>query len=92
MNRKLLRLVVAMTAATIGVLAVGAAQAQGPVGQGAPDATAFVCPVLGGQAGENENLNAHHFVAIGEGDHTVLGPNVSVPEHATNANGTGSPR
>ncbi len=77
--------------AVVGSMAMfGVAQAEeGPVGKGNPDATAFVCPVLGGQAGENGN--AQKIVQIGEGDYSVLGPNVAVPEHATNDNGAGTP-
>jgi len=49
----------------------------------------FVCPVFNSDSavGEN-NPNA---VQIGGGDYTVVGPNVSVPVHATNDNGAGSP-
>lgn len=82
-----IRALVAATAAAGGIAVLGVAQAQGPVGKGNPDADAFVCPVLGGQAGEQ----GHEFVAIGEGDYTVLGPNVKVPDHATNDDGSGSP-
>jgi hypothetical protein len=59
----------------------------------APDKVdAFVCPVLGGQAGgEQGNSNPGIFVTIGDGDTTILGPEVSVPIHATNENGAGSP-
>jgi hypothetical protein len=56
----------------------------------APETTdGFVCPVFndGSAAGEH-NPNA---VQIGGGDYTVIGPNVSVPIHATNGNGAGSP-
>ncbi|MBE0611436.1 MAG: hypothetical protein IH609_18790 [Dehalococcoidia bacterium] len=81
------RSLVAAVAAVSSIGVLGVAQAQGPVGKGNPDADAFVCPVLGGQAGEH----GHAFVAIGEGDYTVLGPNVKVPDHATNNDGAGSP-
>src|SRR3989344_8017018 len=49
----------------------------------------FICPVFNdnSQAGTS-NPNA---VPIGGGDYTILGPNVSVPIHATNQNGAGSP-
>ena len=49
----------------------------------------FICPVLGGHAGENEN--GHQFAFTGGGFYTVLGPYVSVPIHATNDNGAGNP-
>ena len=60
----------------------------------------FVCPVLGGKAGENPNSpwqNVNHqwynikFKTIFDGDQTVIGPPVNVPEHATNNNGAGAP-
>ena len=59
----------------------------------APDKVdAFVCPVLGGQAGgEQGNSDPVIFVDISGGDTTILGPEVSVPIHATNDNGAGSP-
>lgn len=81
------RTLVAAVAAVGSVAALGVAHAQGPVGKGNPDADAFVCPVLGGHAGEQ----GHEFVQIGEGDYTVLGPNVKVPDLATNDDGAGSP-
>ena len=53
---------------------------------------AFVCPVLGGQAGgEQGNSDVEKFVGISDGDTTILGPEVSVPIQATNDNGAGSP-
>ncbi|MGE0600584.1 MAG: hypothetical protein AB7P41_14190 [Dehalococcoidia bacterium] len=82
-----IRVLVAAAAATGSIAVLGAAHAQGPVGQGNPDADAFACPVLGGHAGER----GHEFVEIGEGGYTVLGPNVKVPDHATNNDGAGSP-
>lgn len=48
----------------------------------------FVCPVFNSSAVGEHNPNA---VPIGGGDYTVLGPNVSVPVNATNADGAGSP-
>ena len=52
----------------------------------------FVCPVLGGEAGQEQGNSAPEpFVSISGGDITVIGPDVSVPEHATNDNGAGSP-
>ena len=52
----------------------------------------FVCPVLGGQAGEDHgNSSPEPIVEIGGDDSSVLGPDVSVPIHATNDNGTGDP-
>jgi len=51
----------------------------------------FVCPVLGGQAGEHGNTEATPIVGIANGDYTVGGPDVTVPVHATNDDGAGSP-
>jgi hypothetical protein len=47
----------------------------------------FVCPVLSSTVG-GHNPNA---VLIGGGDYSVIGPNVSVPLQATNADGAGTP-
>ena len=59
----------------------------------APEKTdGFVCPVLGGQAGgDHGNSAPQKFVTLPGGDTTVIGPNVSVPVHATNDNGKGTP-
>ena len=52
----------------------------------------FVCPVLGGQAGEQHgNSNPSKIVPIGPDDYTVPGPVVKVPVHATNDDGSGTP-
>ena len=52
----------------------------------------FVCPVLGGQAGgDHGNSNPTPISPIADGDYTVGGPDVSVPQHATNGDGAGSP-
>jgi hypothetical protein len=55
-----------------------------------PDFTdGFICPVLGGQAGEHGKA-----VVIEQppgGFYTVIGPEVHVPVHATNGDGAGSP-
>ena len=42
----------------------------------------FVCPILGGKAGENGK--SQKIAQLPNGDYTVVGPDVSVPEHATN--------
>jgi hypothetical protein len=42
----------------------------------------FVCPVLGGKAGMNGKSGK--IQGIAGGYYTVVGPDVSVPEHATN--------
>ena len=52
----------------------------------------FVCPVLGGQAGEEHGKSSpNRIIQIGGGDYSVVGPNVSVPVHATNDDGAGTP-
>ena len=48
----------------------------------------FVCPVISTDAVLNSVNGAG---PIGEGDYTILGPNVSIPLHATNGDGAGSP-
>ncbi|MDH5378649.1 MAG: hypothetical protein OEX00_10025 [Gammaproteobacteria bacterium] len=47
---------------------------------------AFVCPVISTDA----VLNAKNGIEI-NGAYSILGPDVSVPVHATNGDGTGSP-
>ena len=47
----------------------------------------FVCPVIS----TDSVLNSPKGMAIGEGHYTIIGPNVSIPLHATNANGAGTP-
>lgn len=48
----------------------------------------FVCPVFKSDAVGLHNPNAQ---PIADGDYTIVGPDVSVPIHATNGNGAGSP-
>ncbi|MBD3207268.1 hypothetical protein GF319_13135 [Candidatus Bathyarchaeota archaeon] len=48
----------------------------------------FVCPVIDFKKTPNENTP---FVEIGEGHYSVIGPDVRVPVHATNGDGTGVP-
>ena len=46
---------------------------------------AFVCPVLGGNAGMHGNSSVLTNISDGNPPfYTVVGPNVSVPKHATN--------
>jgi len=47
----------------------------------------FVCPVISTDA----VLNSPNGVAIAGGDYTIAGPDVSIPLHATNGGGAGSP-
>ena len=51
-------------------------------------AAGFVCPVFNADAVGAHNPNA---VGIGGGDYSIIGPDVSVPEHATNGDGAGTP-
>ncbi len=51
--------------------------------------TGFICPVLGGHAGENGTSDA--FAVPPGGFYTVIGPEVTVPILATNDDGDGSP-
>lgn len=49
----------------------------------------FVCPVFNSNSAVGEhNPNA---VQIGGGDYSVIGPDVTVPLHATNGDGAGTP-
>ena len=54
---------------------------------------AFVCHVLGGEVGENGNADV--FTVIGGGDVTIIATSpddpISVPVHATNDDGAGTP-
>ena len=47
----------------------------------------FVCPVITTAA----VLNSPNAQPIGEGHYSVIGPNVTIPIHATNGNGAGTP-
>ena len=55
---------------------------------GPPDKTdGFVCPVI-----KTENvMHSPKAQAIGGGHYTIIGPNVHIPIHATNGDGTGTP-
>ena len=66
-----------------------AAATTGVASANMPDpAEGFICPVLGGQAGENGNANG---ITVTPNFSTVIGPEVVVPSHATNLDGAGSP-
>ncbi|MEJ2440521.1 MAG: hypothetical protein P8047_04150 [Gammaproteobacteria bacterium] len=54
---------------------------------GVETVSGFVCPVISTDA----VLNSPKGAAIAGGDYTIAGPDVSVPLHATNGDGTGSP-
>ena len=52
----------------------------------------FVCPVLGGHAGEGQGKSSPDpIVMIPSGSASVLGQNVTVPTLATNDDGAGTP-
>ena len=52
----------------------------------------FVCPVLGGQAGDGQgNSDPDPIVNIPSGADSVIGPDVTVPKHATNDEGESTP-
>ncbi len=70
----------AFIASSLAVLALGPA-----AGVARAD---FVCPILPISAKAAENGK---FTQLPNGDYTIIGPNVSVPDHATNQNGAGSP-
>ena len=88
MRRTILRTTFLGSALAASALGLGVAQASGE-GAGNPDANSFVCPVLGGQAGDHGKSGAIGELPGGEG--TLIGPNVKVPMHATNDDGAGSP-
>lgn len=48
----------------------------------------FVCPVFNSDAVGQHNPNA---VQISNGDYTIIGPDVNVPDRATNMDGSGNP-
>jgi len=80
-----------MTVSKAGLVILAAALAAPGIGWAEPvvKTDGFVCPVFNkdSQAGA-KNPNA---VAIGGGDSTIIGPKVSVPAHATNGDGAGTP-
>lgn len=84
---KLIRVALVLTA--LSALTATTAFAAGPVEK---SDTAFVCPVLGGQAGmDHGQSSGGPITELPTGNYTVGGPDVSVPLHATNGDGAGSP-
>ena len=86
---KLARILLVICLVFIGLVATTGAALAAP-----PEKTdGFICPVLGGKAGENGMANGITKPADSGFDFaTVVGPNVSVPIHATNGgNGTNNP-
>jgi hypothetical protein len=63
------------------------AQMDGVTAGGVETVEGFVCPVFNDEAiGITNNPNA---VLIGEGDYSIIGPEVTVPARATNGGGSG---
>lgn len=76
-----------MRKVTIFALALAFALSAAPVLAAVEKTEGFVCPVIKTDA----VLNSPKGMAIGEGHYTIIGPNVSVPVHATNGDGAGTP-
>lgn len=51
----------------------------------------FVCPVLPISEQGAAHNKAPAFQQIGGGDYSIIGPDVTVPVHATNQDGAGDP-
>lgn len=68
-------------------VALSDAQLDAVAAGGVETVSGFVCPVISTSA----VLNSPNGRMIAGGDYTILGPDVSVPLHATNAGGAGSP-
>ncbi|MDZ7751987.1 MAG: hypothetical protein U5S82_10045 [Gammaproteobacteria bacterium] len=83
-------------AVAAGLLATGAyaapvalsnAQMDGVAAGGVETTDGFVCPVIT----TDGVLNSPKGAMIGEGHYTIIGPDVTVPVHATNGDGAGTP-
>lgn len=68
-------------------VSLSAAQMDSVAAGGVEQVDGFVCPVIT----TDGVLNSPNGVAIAGGHYTIAGPDVSVPVHATNGAGTGSP-
>lgn len=68
-------------------LSLSDAQMDSVAAGGVEKVDGFVCPVITTDA----VLNSVHGAEIGEGHYSVIGPDVSVPLHATNGDGAGTP-
>ncbi len=62
-------------------------QMDGVAAGGVDKVDGFVCPVISTSA----VLNSPNGAQIGGGDFSIIGPNVSIPLHATNGAGAGTP-
>ena len=79
-----MKLASALLAVFVGTLLVGGIAAAAPVEK----TDGFVCPVFNSDSVGEHNPNAFQ---IGSDDYTIAGPDVRVPLHATNGDGTGMP-
>lgn len=70
-----------------GPVSLTAAQMDSVAAGGVETTTGFVCPVISTDA----VLNSPNGATIGGGDYSIIGPDVTVPVHATNGNGAGTP-
>ena len=70
-----------------GPVTLSAAQMDSVAAAGVDTVDGFVCPVIT----TDGVLNSPNGAAIGEGHYTIIGPTVSVPLHATNGDGAGTP-
>lgn len=68
-------------------VSLSVAQMDSVAAAGVETVSGFVCPVISTDA----VLNSPRGAAIGGGDYSIIGPDVSVPIHATNDNGAGTP-
>jgi hypothetical protein len=75
------------TGATAAPVTLTDAQMDSVAAGGYETVDGFVCPVITTDA----VLNSVKGMAIGEGHYTIIGPDVMVPIHATNGDGTGTP-
>lgn len=71
-----------------GPISLSAAQMDSVAAAGVETVDGFVCPVITTAA---VFLNSANGIAIGDGQYSISGPNVSVPVHATNRDGAGRP-
>jgi len=83
-----------LTAAAVSLVSAGAVAAppastgQANSGSSVQFSTGFVCPVIS----TDNVLNSPKGGTLSGGDYTIGGPDVRVPTHATNGDGTGSPQ
>ncbi len=68
-------------------VSLSAAQMDSVAAAGVETVDGFVCPVITTDA----VLNSPNGAAIGGGDYSIIGPDVSIPIGATNDNGAGAP-